>query len=227
MRIRRKKHLNERLEACSDVFLGYLLFDQNIPGSPDVPPIDTIETYKNDKPIWLEIGCGCGRFAVETAKLNPDISFIGLEQVSNVAVSAMESAIKEKVENLKFIIGKADFLLRVFPKESVSRIYLNFSCPYPKKTYANRRLTHPRFLKQYQTILKSYGEIFLKTDSESLFLFSKTTLKDHGFTLRFETNDLHNCPEFGNIKSVITEYEERFISKGCNIYYLEAIKASE
>lgn len=71
----------------------------------------------------------------------------------NVIVSAMELAINENLPNLKFLMGKAEYLEKFFPENSVERIYLNFSCPYPKETYKNTALHIPYFLRYISTYL--------------------------------------------------------------------------
>ncbi|MBO5410241.1 MAG: hypothetical protein J6A60_03165, partial [Clostridia bacterium] len=101
------------------------------------------------------------------------------------------------------------------------RIYLNFSCPYPKNRYANHRLTNPRFLKSYDIILKNGGEIHQKTDNTGFFEYSIEQLSGYGFALKNVSLDLHSSSFEGNIE---TEYEHRFASQGLPIYRLEAYR---
>ena len=113
----------------------------------------------------------------------------------------------------------ARFIDKVFDKE-IDRIYLNFSDPWPKKGQANRRLTSPYFLEFYDKIFKSNKNIHMKTDNSKLFAYSIESLNNYGYKLSNITFDLHK-----DESSVITtEYEEKFVSKGNNIYYLEANK---
>ena len=116
-------------------------------------------------------------------------------------------AAKENLPNLKFLMGKAEYLEKFFPENSVERIYLNFSCPYPKETYKKHCLTHPVFLEIYKHILIPGGEIHQKTDNMKLFEFSIENLSQCGFKLKNVSLDLHNSGFEGNI---VTEYEKRF-----------------
>ena len=100
-------------------------------------------------------------------------------------------------------------------------IFLNFSDPWPKKRHANRRLTHPDFLKLYKKWLSPDGEIFFKTDNEKLFEFSLNSFCSEDFLLSNITFDLHSSDYEGNI---MTEYETRFSEEGKNIFRLEARK---
>ena len=169
--------------------------------------------------IHLEIGCGKGQFAEEIAKRNPDINYIAIEQNVNVLVTAMERTRDSGTPNLKYLMGMAEYLEKVFEPGSVQCIYLNFSCPFPKNAYAKHRLTHQRFLDIYRNILAPDGVIYQKTDNAPFFEFSLNSYCDNGFRMRNITFDLHNSKIEGNI---ITEYEAKFSSQGFPIYYVEA-----
>lgn len=221
MRMRKKRHLDERIAACSDVSLGWLqdyASEQKGINPPEI--IDVEKVFGNNNPLHLEIGCGKGQFAEEIARRNPDINFVAVEQNVNVLVTAMERTHKSGLKNLRYVMGMAEYLEKIFPENSVDKIYLNFSCPFPKNTYAKHRLTHERFLSIYRKILKKDALIVQKTDNSKFFEFSLNSFCDNDFRLRNITFDLHNSKIEGNI---ITEYEERFSSQGYPIFYLEAI----
>ncbi len=223
MRMRRKKNLDERLAACSSVNLGWLIdYAAESRGEVQQCTLDTMKIFGNNNPVHLEVGCGKGGFIVEAAKRNPDINFIAVEMARNVIVSAMELAMQLNLPNLKFLMGKAEYLEKFFPENSVDRIYLNFSCPYPKETYKKHRLTHSVFLEIYKKILIKDGEIFQKTDNMKLFEFSIESFSACGFKLQNISLDLHNSSYEGNI---VTEYEKRFSDAGFPIYRLEAINS--
>lgn len=225
MRMRRKKYLDERLAACSDVNLGWLAdYAAELRGEHQQRTLNVREIFGNDNPVHLEVGCGKGGFAVQIAEQNPDINYIAVEMARNVIVSAMELAKEKQLPNLKFLMGKAEYLEKFFPENSVERIYLNFSCPYPKETYKKHRLTHSLFLNIYKRILVPGGEIHQKTDNMKLFEFSIESFSQCGFTLKNVSLDLHNSGFEGNI---VTEYEKRFSEAGFPIYRLEAVNSSK
>ena len=173
--------------------------------------------FNNNNPIYIEIGMGFGKFIYENALKNPNINYIGIEKYDNVVARAIKKI--EKLDNLIIIRMDARFIDKVFDKE-IDRIYLNFSDPWPKKGQANRRLTSPYFLELYDKIFKSNKNIHMKTDNSKLFAYSIESLNNYGYKLSNITFDLHK-----DESSVITtEYEEKFVSKGNNIYYLEANK---
>lgn len=219
MRMRKKKHLEERIEKCDNV-ISLISDDSNVLTAIEKKEyIDTKALFGNDNPVVLEIGCGKGRFACELAKREPDINVLALEKCENVLVMACETAMKENITNLKFLHSGAEYLEKYIRPESIERIYLNFSCPYPKNRYANHRLTNQRFLKSYEAILKKGAEIHQKTDNMHFFEYSIEQLTGYGFSLKNISLDLHNSDFEGNIE---TEYEHRFASQGMPIYRLEA-----
>jgi tRNA (guanine-N7-)-methyltransferase len=153
------------------------------------------------------------------ASLRPDVNFLAIEKTANVLVSACEKAMDAGLANVRFLKLSAEYLWRYLPEQSVDRLYLNFSCPFPKETYRNHRLTAPRFLRIYKRILKPGAAICQKTDNMHFFEFSIESFSQNGFALRNVSLDLHNSGDEDNIE---TEYERRFASQGMPIYRLEA-----
>ena len=220
MRMRKKRHLDERIEQCSSVSLGWLPdYSADLRGDPPIEKFDVQRVFGNTNPVHLEVGCGKGRFIQQLAEENPHINYLALEQTPNVLVTAMERTRDSGITNLRYYAGKAEYLEKALGPQSVELIYLNFSCPYPKESYAKHRLTHPLFLKIYASILSTNGFIKQKTDNQRLFEFSIENFSQCGWSLRNVSLDLHNSKITGNI---ITEYEERFTKMGLPIYYLEA-----
>ncbi len=175
--------------------------------------------FNNDNDIYIEIGTGKGKFITSLAIDNPNINYIGIEKYDTPLVGAVKRLESIDIPNLKLICFDAFNICDIFDKE-VSLIYLNFSDPWPKKGQANRRLTSPYFLELYDKIFKSNNNIHMKTDNSKLFAYSIESLNNYGYKLSNITFDLHK-----DESSVITtEYEEKFVSKGNNIYYLEANK---
>ena len=221
MRMRRKKNLDERIEACREVML-YMQCQNEHANDPLSEEFfaDSRKTFGNDNPLFLEIGCGKGGFAIEFARQNPDINLIAVEKTPNVLITGMEEQMKLKLPNLKFCLGQAEYLEHLFHDSTIDRIFLNFSCPFPKKSYAIHRLTHARFLEIYRKVMKENAEIHQKTDNMHFFEFSLEQLSNNGFSLKNVSLDLHNSGFEGNI---MTEYEKRFTELGQPIYRLEAV----
>ncbi len=218
--MRKKKHLEERLQGVSDYLYISDSEDRNFNTAiKNKDYINLDAWFKKPQPLYLEIGCGKGRFAVEYAKAHPEINLLAVEKDGNVIVSACEAAKAQGLNNLRFIKAGAEYLERHLHEHSVERIFLNFSCPFPKAKYASHRLTNRTFLEIYRRLLASGAEIHQKTDNMHFFEFSIEQLSSCGYALKNVSLDLHNSDFEGNI---VTEYEQRFSSQGLPIYRLEA-----
>ncbi len=209
MRMRKKKNCAARIERCGDIRIT----------NPENYKGKWHEIFGNDNPIHVEIGCGKGSFVAGMAKLYPDVNFIAIEKVEDVIVMAMEKAIDNEIENVRFVDLDAERIEDFFEKGEIERIYLNFSDPWKKNKQAKRRLTHKNFLDRYKKVLNSGDYIWFKTDNRKLFEFSLNSFCEEGFKLKNITLDLHNS---GFEPNVVTEYEQRFIDLGQPIYRLEA-----
>lgn len=206
MRMRKKKHGAERIEACADILIKN---PELLIGDPTQPFAD------KDKLLCLEIGCGKGNFSVGMTEKYPEINLIAMEKVADVCCVALEKAMAcadRRTDNLRFIIGDAEKLCEWFPPHSIDRIYLNFSDPWPKSGHAKRRLTHRNFLLRYKSLLKEGGELIFKTDNVGLFDFSLEEFEALGLDIIWQTRDLHNSERAGD--NVMTEYEKNFSEKG-------------
>lgn len=231
MRMRKKKNLNERLAAVSDILIMPQNDDRHFGSHGDSSDlIDFENLFGNNNPAHIEIGCGKGQFIRTLAEREPGINFLAVEKLPNVIVAACEELYNingrrqdgggQNLPNLRYLCIGAEYLPRYIPKKSVSRIYLNFSCPYPKESYASHRLTSPNMLKRHKELLAEGAEIYQKTDNTRFFEYSIEQLSLAGFLIKNVSLDLHHSAFEGNI---ITEYESRFSSQGLPIYRLEAI----
>lgn len=220
MRMKKKKHLKERLDAVSEYLYISETEDRNFKTAINNKDyIDFDDWFGASQALYLEVGCGKGRFACEYAAAHPDINLIAVEREANVVVSACELAQKMCLKNVRFIKCTAEYLERHIKPHTIEQIFLNFSCPFPKNKYACHRLTHSGFLEIYKRIMKPTAEIHQKTDNMKLFEFSLEQFSNNGFALKNVSLDLHNSNFEDNI---MTEYEQKFVEQGFPIYRLEA-----
>ena len=200
MRMRKKKNLLPRMEAC-----GALLIED-----PRALRGRWRELLPGAKELRVELGCGKGRFTAETAAAEPDVLLIAVEKVPDAMVVAMERARDAGLHNVFFVDGDAACLPDFFAPGEVDRIYINFCDPWPKSNQKKRRLTHGNFLKLYRQVLKMGGQIHFKTDNQPLFEFSVEELPQFGFELSEVTRNLHENGPVG----VMTDYEAKFHELG-------------
>ncbi len=175
------------------------------------------EVFGNGHPIRIEIGMGKGRFIMDLARQNSDINYVGIEKYSSVLIRGIQKLEADPLSNLYFIRMEAEEITSVVVEGGGDRIYLNFSDPWPKDRHAKRRLPSREFLRRYDEILIPDGVIEFKTDNHDLFQFALEELEPAGWKIVQMTEDLHHNAQMmkGN---VMTEYEERFSSKGNPIY---------
>lgn len=239
MRMRKKHRCAERMTALSALFADPGAFSADI--------------FEKDLPLRLEIGCGKGDFICALSEKEPGFNYIALEKVEDVAVLAAEKYARSRGlgdldgqgawrapdgtayngvrwdipvslrGNVRFMCCDASHVGEYFPEGAFDTIFANFSDPWPKKGYHNRRLTHPDFLRQYVRLLKPGGKFRFKTDNTDLFEFSLESVgTEENFEITFVTRDLHHSERAdGNI---MTEYERNFSEKGVLINCLEAVR---
>ena len=210
LRMRKRSNLGPRMEKCAE----YLIDD------PAALRGKWLESFPGYDRLYLELGCGKGRFTADTAELMPDTLYIAMEKVPDAMILAMERVRERGIKNVRFIEGDAIKLAEMFAPGEAARIYINFCDPWPKSRDAKHRLTFPGFLRLYADVLPLGGEIHFKTDNTPLFSWSLEQFENEGWALSEKTNDLHaNGPV-----SVMTDYEAKFHAQGFPINRVVAVK---
>ncbi len=183
--------------------------------------------FKNDNPIYLELGCGKGGFISQIAVYNPDINFIAID-----LVDAMLGLAKRKIEEQYRLANRAIdnvYITRydierinniLLKEDGVERIYINFCNPWPRGKHKKRRLTHIRQLEKYKEFLVEGAKIYFKTDDDELFNDSVNYLNTAGFRIEKYTYDLEKDINFW--ENIETEHERMFKEEGIKIKALIA-----
>ena len=209
MRMRRMKNLEPRMEKCADV------------------RIQNPEEYKGKwrslmpgcKALWVEVGCGKGKFTAETAQANPDVLLIAVERCREAMVVAMEKAKAMGLKNVYYIDMDVEKIEEIFDRSEMDRLFINFPDPWPRKKNAKRRLTHRGFLDKYCSTVREGGEIHFKTDNAPLFEFSVEEFAACGLQVNNLTRNLHE----NGIVGIMTGYEEKFHALGTPINRCEVV----
>ncbi len=209
MRMRKRNHLEPRMEAAAAVWIREPAewrgrWRELLPGAQE---------------LRLEIGCGKGKFTVETAAQHPDILFIAVERVKEAMILAMEKTLEMGLKNVFYLSVDAADLDQLFAPGEADLLYLNFCDPWPRSKNAKRRLTYHTFLEKYRTVLRPGGEIHFKTDNEKLFQWSLEEFARYGYPVKNVTDDLHRDGPVG----VMTGYEEKFYALGTPIHRCEIV----
>ena len=209
MRMRKMKNLAPRTEACAD----YRIVDAAARQG----------AWRQLKPdataLWVEVGCGKGKFTAETAEANPDVLVIAIERCREAMVVAMEKAKNMGLTNVFFVDMDVVLMENCFAPGEIDRLFINFPDPWPRSKNAKRRLTFRTFLRMYSRVIREGGEIHFKTDNAPLFEFTLEELELVGLPAKNVTRDLHA----NGIVGIMTGYEEKFHALGTPINRCEIV----
>ena len=209
MRMRRMKNLDSRMAATSAYRIDNPADHKGI----------WRELKKDCTALWVEVGCGKGKFTAETAEANPDVLLIAVERCREAMVVAMEKAQNMGLKNVFFIDMDVANIEEIFAPGEIDRLFINFPDPWPRKKNGKRRLTHRGFLDKYCRTVKEGGEIHFKTDNAPLFEFSVEEFAACGLEVKNLTRNLHE----NGIVGIMTGYEEKFHALGTPINRCEVV----
>ncbi len=197
--------------AAIKTFENVLEFPVEMPGK-------WADFFGNSNPITLELACGKGEYTNGLAALYPDQNFLGIDIKGNRIWRGAKNALDNGLLNAAFLRTEIEKIDNYFIKGEVDAIWITF--PDPQLQKFKKRLTHPRYLRKYQQLLKPGGAIHLKTDSPVLYKFTKDVINLFQLHLLVDLENVYtsvpSIPEL-NIK---THYEGLNISGSNQIYYL-------
>ena len=180
------------------------------------------DIFKNDNDIVLELACGKGDYTLALAKQFPNKNFIGIDIKGSRLHVGARRALKQELDNVRFLRIFIDHLDEYFAKNEISDIWITFPDPYLKERKASKRLTSPKFLALYKPIVNPPGAVRLKTDSKPLFDYTLEVIEEQ----QLPTHQcIHNVytEQHGNdlLTDIQTYYEKKHILDGRTIQYVE------
>lgn len=178
------------------------------------------EIFKNQNPIVLELACGKGEYTIKMAEKYPDKNFIGMDLKGNRIWKGAKYALNNGLSNVAFIRSQIEMIANYFSAEEADEIWLTFPDPQLQLSRAKKRLTHPRFLLEYEKILKPKGLLHLKTDSPDLYVFTKEVAAWCGLHLISDMPDAYSFPNIPEDLLIKTYYESLDISGSRKVFYL-------
>ena len=188
-------------------------------------PLDVAGTWKtkfeNNNPIVLELACGRGEYTVGLANLYPDQNFIGVDVKGNRMYIGAKKLLNDGFKNALFLRTQIEMIGDYFNPEEVDEIWITFPDPQLRTSRAKKRLTHPRFLRLYQRILKENGIIHLKTDSPDLYKFTLKVISLYGLELIESCDNVYGQSDINPALKIKTFYEGLDIAGSNKIFYLK------
>ena len=178
--------------------------------------------FENDLPLVVELGCGRGEYSVGLAEHISNQNFIGVDVKGARIWKGSQQAQQKGLQNVGFLRAQIQLIENFFNPGEVSAFWITFPDPRPKDRDVKRRLTSPRYLDMYKTLLKEEGWVYFKTDSTPLFEYTLEVLKDKYLIKDLEyTFDLYKSDLWQEHFGIKTKYELLFTEKGEDIKYLK------
>lgn len=176
--------------------------------------------FQNNNPIVLELACGKGEYAVGLAQLFPQKNLIGVDIKGNRLWVGAKFALENDLKNVAFLRTQIDKINEYFSQDAVDEIWITFPDPQLRLSKAKKRLTHPRFLRLYQQILKAKAKIHLKTDSPDLYFFTKKVIELYHLPLHSDIDNVYVKADLSTELAIQTHYEKLDIANSNAIFYL-------
>jgi len=176
--------------------------------------------FQNKNPITLELACGKGEYAIGLGRLYRERNFIGIDIKGNRIWKGAKIALTEGLNNVAFLRTQIDKLTDYFSADEISEMWITFPDPQLRFSKMKKRLTHPKFLRLYQNILKKDGVIHLKTDSPDLYNFTKAVIDLYQLKTIDDKDDLYQEENITETLSIKTHYENLDIAQSNKVHYL-------
>ncbi len=169
-----------------------------------VEPIDFSDIFASPHlPLFIDIGCGRGRFLLKMAEIDPNTNYLGLEIREPLVDEANEIAAARNLANLHYHFCNAtlalETLLENLADGILQTVSIQFPDPWFKKRHEKRRMVKDKLVKTVVRHLKNKGKIFVQTDVEMA--------ADEIFERFREFKDLREIPISENPFPVKTERE--------------------
>lgn len=176
--------------------------------------------FKNNQPIVLELACGRGEYTIGLAGMFPHQNFIGVDVKGNRMYIGAKQALDTGLHNAAFLRTQIEMIASYFALGEVDEIWITFPDPQLRLSKAKKRLTHPRFLRLYQQILKPGGRIHLKTDSPDLFRFTLTVARLYDLELHHVMDNVYADAQRNPVLNIQTHYEKMDIAQSRRTHYI-------
>ena len=178
------------------------------------------DIFKNNYQLVLELGCGKGEYSVGLARKFPNKNFLGIDVKGSRMWKGARDALNESMSNVAFLRTRIEFIEYCFAENEVDEIWITFPDPQIKKKRAKNRLTHPKFLRLYSSIMQDNGLIHLKTDSQFLHGYTLGIIEGHQHFLEDAEHDVYTAVLERENMDIKTHYEKLFLDKNMPISYL-------
>ena len=131
------------------------------------------------QPITLEIGSGHGHFLTAYAQAHPESFCIGIDLLADRLARSLRKSERAKLNNIAWIHAEAGLFLQALPDNMLSKIFVLFSDPWPKRRHWKNRVIQPEFLSLLSTKAGQEARLFFRTDHDPYFLYAQEFVNQH------------------------------------------------
>jgi len=173
--------------------------------------------FGNPNPVEIELGCGKGRFIIQSARQNPGVNYFGIERSAKFFRVLKLRASAAGLANIRLLRWEAAYFLgKYVPPASVQACHIYFPDPWPKKRHRKRRLVDQGFVACVATCLRPGGSLLLATDFDDYFEQMVASARACP-----ELQELHIrsiTPAEADPEQAATNYERKYLLQGRTIY---------
>lgn len=176
--------------------------------------------FRNNNPLILELGCGRAEYTLGLARLFPQKNFIGIDWKGARIWRGAKTALEDNLNNAGFLRIQIQNICAFFAYHEVDEIWITFPDPQLEKSRIRKRMTSPRFLNYFRSILKQEGIIHLKTDSRPLYDYTLEVIREEKLPILLADDDLYQKYATDDVLSIKTTYENMWLKSGSKICFL-------
>jgi tRNA (guanine-N7-)-methyltransferase len=210
------KKLSARQQSLVENLLPKLLINPE-------KPFQEAELNDENQELWLEIGFGGGEHLSATAKANPNVQFIGCEPFLNGIAKLLVAIESENLSNVRIFDHDARKIINWLPDESLSRVYLLYPDPWPKKRHRKRRFVTAETLEMLARVLKPGTDLIIASDIGDYIRTSLSAIEQsEDFIWSPQSRESWRTPPEGWPS---TRYEQKALREGRYPTYLKVKRA--
>lgn len=189
-------------------------YPENIAGKWD-------STFNRQAPLILELACGRGEYSIGLSQIHPENNYLGVDIKGERLFVGAREVKRQHLEHVQFLRTQIDKIDEYFEPQEVDEIWLPFPDPQLRFSKMGKRLTHPKFLRKYQQFIKKDAPIHLKTDSPSLYYFTKAVIQYFNLSLLEDINNIYSLEDVKDTLKIETFYQKLDIAGQNKAHYLK------
>jgi tRNA (guanine-N7-)-methyltransferase len=181
--------------------------------------------FPNKSEIDLEIGCGVGLHPIRYSMENPERFLIALEhtQMRFEAFSKRYESHNSPSNLLPVQANAIHWITHFVPQSSISRIFLLYPNPYPKKKHLNQRWYAMSFMERLISVLKPGGELTLASNLQDYADGAKVSFENTWGLRTIEKRELTKKDLESGYRPR-THFEKKYLLRGDNCWNLRVQK---